>query len=152
MPAPTTTLLVEGNFPDLINELVEYVDSLKKNQTQNSEDAASSPLKSEIEGPLGQYTQAEEAGDQEKLNSAREDVLKIIIPAASSVLNTAPERGSFDQELTTNSVARTNKRFLPPQNSSPHTTSSSTSSSPPPPSPPTSNPSAPASPATPRLQ
>lgn len=95
MPAPSTTLLVEGNFPDLINELVEYVDNLKSNQNQNSEDSAPSTLKSDVEGPLGQYTQAEEAGDQEKVTNAREDVLKVIVPAASSVLNTAPERGMF---------------------------------------------------------
>lgn len=95
MPAPSTTLLVEGNFPDLINELVEYVDNLKKTQNQNNEESAASTLKTDVEGPLGQYTQAEEAGDQAKVLNAREDVLKVIVPAASNVLNTAPERGMF---------------------------------------------------------
>ncbi|KAF2454891.1 eukaryotic translation initiation factor 3 subunit M [Lineolata rhizophorae] len=72
MPAPTTTLLIEGSFEELADELAHYVDNLKKTHGDES-----SNIQSEIQ-PLLQ--------DDKKV-----DTLKKIV-AASSVLNSAPEK------------------------------------------------------------
>lgn len=73
MPAPTNTLIVEGSFEELADELATYLDGLASAQEQ------STSVQSEIQ-PLLQ--------DEGK----REDVLKKIV-TASSVLSSAPERG-----------------------------------------------------------
>jgi translation initiation factor 3 subunit M len=76
MPGPTNSLLlIEGPFEELTDELAQYIDQLKKSQGD-----ASSSLQSEIE-PL--------AKDDNKV-----EVLKKLV-TASSVLNSAPEKGGW---------------------------------------------------------
>ncbi|PNS17862.1 hypothetical protein CAC42_37 [Sphaceloma murrayae] len=72
MPAPANTLIVEGSFEELADELATYLDSLSSAQEQ------STSVQSEIQ-PLLQ--------DESK----KEDVLKKLV-VASSALSSAPER------------------------------------------------------------
>lgn len=74
MPGPANTLLVEGSFEELVDELAAYIDGIRKKQ---SEDSPS--LNSEIT-PLLEQGQKDEA-------------LKKIV-TGSSILNSAHERGT----------------------------------------------------------
>lgn len=79
MPAAPNTLLIEGTFEELSDEFAVYLDGLNSAQSQQSS------LQSEIQPLL-------ESGN-------KDDVLKRLV-SASSVLNTAPERGiSSSQNL-----------------------------------------------------
>ena len=73
MPGPTNTLLIEGTFEELAEELAHYIAEIQKKQNPNAGDLAA-----EI-APLLQQGQ-------------KEDALKKLV-TASAVLNTAPERG-----------------------------------------------------------
>jgi hypothetical protein len=73
MPAPANTLLIEGSFEELSDELAQHIDTLRK--TQNVEGA---PIQPEVSSLL-----------QEKRT---EDALKKLVGAAS-ILNAAPEKG-----------------------------------------------------------
>ena len=86
MPGPSNTLLIEGTFEELSEELAQYIDDVQKKQTP---DAAS--VKSEVTPLLA----------QEK----KDEVLKKLV-TASSVLNSAPERGMMtsNQNLQTGQV------------------------------------------------
>ncbi|KAI9818218.1 MAG: hypothetical protein M1827_000843 [Pycnora praestabilis] len=72
MAGPTNTLLIEGSFDELADELAQYIDTI--NNSQNEDDAG---LQSEI-GPLSAQGQ-------------KNDVLKKLV-TGSTVLNTAPEK------------------------------------------------------------
>ena len=74
MPGSTNTLLIEGTFEELVDELAHYIDDVRKKQ---SEDSAS--LRSEIT-PLLEQGQKDEA-------------LKKLV-TSSSILNSAPEKGT----------------------------------------------------------
>ena len=76
MPAPTTTLLIEGTFEELADELAQYIDDVQHKQNPNA-----APIKSDL-APLIS-------------SGKRTDVLKKLV-TASTALNAAPERGSFD--------------------------------------------------------
>ena len=93
MPAPSTTLLIEGTFRELVDEFANYIDNLKKSQNQSEESASS--LKDDVQPLLEKYAQTEEANEAEKTEEAREEVLKAIVQPASSVLHLAPERGRW---------------------------------------------------------
>ncbi len=73
MPGPTNTLLIEGSFEELADELAHYIDDVSKRQ---SEDGAT--IQAEIT-PLLEQGQKDEA-------------LKRLV-TGSTVLNTAPEKG-----------------------------------------------------------
>ena len=73
MPGSANTLLIEGTFDELIDELSQYIDDVKKKQ---SDDGTS--LKADI-SPLLEKGQKDEA-------------LKKLV-TASSILNSAPEKG-----------------------------------------------------------
>ena len=77
MPAPTTTLLIEGSFDELVDELAQYIDNLKKAQ-----------------GDEGSNLQAECA--QLLQENKKDDVLKKLV-TGSPALNQAPEKGEQDQ-------------------------------------------------------
>lgn len=79
-----STLLIEGTFPELAEELAQFLDSL-------SEGAG---VFNNIESELGQIREAEsqEAQDNASIQKLRDDVLKKIITKAT-ILNNAPERG-----------------------------------------------------------
>ncbi len=83
MPGPTNTLLIEGSFEELADELAHYIDDVRKKQ---SEDGAT--IQAEIT-PLLEQGQKDEA-------------LKRLV-TGSTVLNTAPEKGlSTDLSLSSN--------------------------------------------------
>lgn len=110
MPGPTNTLLIEGTFEELADELAHYIDEIRKKQ---SDDAPG--IQAEIT-PLLEQGQKNEA-------------LKKIV-TGSAVLNAAPEKGETVPEIR--ALEHEYKKWLanPPslQNSSLHTTFSYTSS------------------------
>ena len=73
MAVPTNTLLIEGPFEELADELAQYIDSLKKSQGDES-----SAIQSET---------AELLKDNKK-----DEVLKRLV-MGSQALNQAPEKG-----------------------------------------------------------
>ena len=75
MPGPTNTLLIEGSFEELIDELAHYIDNVQKKQTPDNAN-----LQTEIT-PLLEKGQ-------------KDEVLKKLV-TGSDVLNTAPEKGGL---------------------------------------------------------
>ena len=75
MPTPTNTLLIEGSFEELADELAHYIGEVQKKQNLDATN-----LQQEVTPLLEQ--------------GKRDEVLKKLV-TASSVLNTAPEKGSF---------------------------------------------------------
>lgn len=73
MPGPSNTLLIEGSFEELADELAHYIDEVQKKQTPDSAN-----------------TQAEVTPLLEK--NQKDEVLKKLV-TGSEVLNTAPEKG-----------------------------------------------------------
>jgi len=73
MPAPTTTLLIEGSFEELADELAQYIDSLKQ---QHGEEGSS------VQQEVSELIKEDK----------KEDALKKLV-GASDVLNSAPEKG-----------------------------------------------------------
>lgn len=86
MPAPSTTLLIEGSFTELADEFAQYIDALRKSE-------ASSSLQSEI-SPLLQPLREQEQSEAEPDRKQRDEVLKKLVSAAV-VLNSAPEKGTY---------------------------------------------------------
>lgn len=75
MPGPTNTLLIEGSFEELADELAHYVDEVQRKQTPDNAN-----IQAEIT-PLLEKGQ-------------KDEVLKKLV-TASDVLNTAPEKGGL---------------------------------------------------------
>ena len=75
MPAPTHTLLIEGAFEELAEELAQYIDDIQKKQNPEA-----SSIKSDI-GPLLEQ-------------GKKDDALKKLV-TGSATLNHAPERGKL---------------------------------------------------------
>ena len=75
MPAPTNTLLIEGSFDELADELAHYIDDIKKRQGDEG-----SAIQAEITPLL-----------EERQN---DEVLKKLV-TASAALNAAPEKGEL---------------------------------------------------------
>ena len=75
MSGPSNTLLIEGSFEELADELAHYLDDVQKKQTPDNNNAN---LQSEIT-PLLEKGQ-------------KDDALKKLV-TASDVLNSAPEKG-----------------------------------------------------------
>ncbi|KAF4310174.1 hypothetical protein GTA08_BOTSDO03065 [Botryosphaeria dothidea] len=73
MPAPTNTLLIEGSFEELVEELAQYLDVLRKSHGEEASD---------LHGECAQLLQEKK----------KDDVLKKLV-TASAVLNVAPEKG-----------------------------------------------------------
>ena len=73
MPAPSNTLLIEGSFEELADELAHYIGEVLKRQNPDS-----GGLQEEVTPLLEQ--------------GKRDDVLKKLV-TASAALNTAPEKG-----------------------------------------------------------
>lgn len=88
MPGPSNTLLIEGSFAELADELAQYLDTVSKAE-------ADAGIQSEISTALGdirEKEQAEEAVDPASIQKRKDEVLKKIVGKAA-VLNSAPERG-----------------------------------------------------------
>lgn len=79
MPGPTNTLLIEGSFEELADELAQYIDNLKKSQGEES-----SNIQAECDAHL-------------KENQKDEALKKLIV--GSQALNQAPEKGRNTWEL-----------------------------------------------------
>ena len=75
MPGPANTLLIEGSFEELSDELAHYIDEVQKKQ-----------------GVDGANTQAEITPLLEK--GQKDEVLKKLV-VGSEALNSAPEKGSL---------------------------------------------------------
>lgn len=73
MPGPATTLLIEGSFEELADELAQYIDTLK-----NSHGEANSTVQSEVAQQLEE--------------GKKDEALKKLV-TGSTVLNQAPEKG-----------------------------------------------------------
>ena len=73
MPGPLNTLLIEGSFAELSEELARYLDEIPRKQTDHA-----AQTWAEVE-PLLQ-------------DGSEDEVLKKLV-TASAVLNAAPERG-----------------------------------------------------------
>lgn len=84
MPGPTTTLLIEGSFSELVEEFANYIDSLRKDDS----------LKSEI-APLLQPIRQQEQSEGEPDQKQNDEVLKKLV-AAATALNGAPEKGEWE--------------------------------------------------------
>lgn len=74
MPGPMNTLLIEGSFEELSDELAQYIEEIKKKQ---GEDGAS--LRAELTPFLEQ--------------GQKDEALKKLV-TGSSVLSAAPEKGT----------------------------------------------------------
>ena len=95
---PTNTLLIEGTFTELVDELAQYVDALR-NKIQ-SEGSAPSAVRTEI-GPTLESLRGKEQAEQEltaeqnkQVLKERDDVLKKVVVSCAA-LNSAPEKGGF---------------------------------------------------------
>ena len=73
MPEPSNTLLIEGSFEELADELAHYISEIQKKQGQDA-----SSLQAEITPFLEQ--------------GQKDEVLKKLV-TASSALNSTPEKG-----------------------------------------------------------
>lgn len=72
MPGAVNTLLIEGSFEELSEELSTYIDNLRKAQSEESG----------IQAEVAKFLQ----------DGKKDDALKSLV-GASSVLNSAPEKG-----------------------------------------------------------
>ena len=92
MPAPSNTLLIEGSFSELAEELSQYIDAVSKAEE-------GTVLHVEVEPALATIREAEQSQEPQsidgaKVQAAKDDALKKIVTKAS-VLNNAPEKGWF---------------------------------------------------------
>jgi translation initiation factor 3 subunit M len=85
MAAPTNTLLIEGSFEELADELAQYIDSLRKSPAEGA------TLQSEVAALIEE--------------GKKDDVLKKIVGNAA-ILNSAPEKGEYYLS-TSNSILAT---------------------------------------------
>ena len=87
MPAPTNTLLIEGSFTELAEELAQYIDTQAK--------ADGNGVQADIQQLLAsirESEQSQESADEATVQNQKNEVLKKIVTKAQ-VLNGAPERG-----------------------------------------------------------
>ena len=73
MPGPSNTLLIEGSFEELTDELAHYIDEIKKKQGEEN-----TSVQAEITPLLEQ--------------GQKDDALKKLVNG-STILNAAPEKG-----------------------------------------------------------
>lgn len=101
----TSTLLIEGSFPELAEELAQYIDNL-------SEGAG---IFASIEEDLNSIREAEsqESDEAQSIQKSKDDVLKKIITKAT-ILNAAPERGKTHESGLQVKADPLSQNFLPP--------------------------------------
>lgn len=94
MPGPTNTLLIEGSFTELVEELASYIDNIRKNTE------AGGALQSDVSPLLEKLREQEQSEEEltdaqeEQILKQRDEVLKKVVLAATA-LNAAPEKGSI---------------------------------------------------------
>lgn len=91
MPGPSNTLLIEGSFAELADELAQYIDTVSKAEPGSETQSEIAPMLSEIR----EKEQAEEPTDSEPIQRQKDEVLKKIVGKAA-VLNSAPEKGQLE--------------------------------------------------------
>lgn len=87
MAVSTNTLLVEGSFSELADELAQYLDTISKVESDSGIAADIEPLLNQI-----REVEAEETADLASVQKQKDDVLKKIVTKAT-ILNNAPDRG-----------------------------------------------------------
>ncbi len=80
MPGPTNTLLIEGSFEELADELAHYLDEVKRKDSD-----AQTTIQTDI-APLLEQNQ-------------KDEVLKKLV-TGGAVLNSAPEKGFILLEIS----------------------------------------------------
>lgn len=88
MPGPSNTLLIEGSFSELAEELAQYLDTLAKSGEGAGVQAETAQLLQSIRGA----EQSEEPVDEASLQKQKDEVLRKIVTKAA-ILNSAPEKG-----------------------------------------------------------
>ena len=91
MPGPTNTLLIEGTFRELTDELSDYIDGPRKAQN-----AGSPSLKEEVAPLLEKVTQAEEKESEDKEDEVRDLQPSQLVCLFYSVLSFFLEREYAD--------------------------------------------------------
>lgn len=93
MPGPANTLLIEGSFSELSEELAQYIDAVSKTEPASGVAAEIAPLVNAIRD--------QEQSDNSDLASVQEqkdEVLKAMVGKAT-VLNSVPEKGTLRKPL-----------------------------------------------------
>ena len=90
MPGPSNTLLIEGSFAELSEELAHYIDTVGKVEEGQGLVAELQPAISQIREK--ESPEAEQAVDAASLQPQKDDILKKLVGRAE-VLNSAPEKG-----------------------------------------------------------
>jgi translation initiation factor 3 subunit M len=90
MPGPSNTLLIEGSFSELADELAQFIDGVQKPEDGSGVQGDAKPTLEQIQ----QIEQAEDpqSVDQTQLDGLKNEALKKIVGKASA-LNNAPEKG-----------------------------------------------------------
>jgi translation initiation factor 3 subunit M len=88
MPGPSNTLLIEGSFSELADELAQYVDTVNKSDADAGIQSDIAQLLVEIR----ENEQSEEPVDAASIQKQKDEVLKKIVGNAAA-LNSAPEKG-----------------------------------------------------------
>ena len=95
MPGPSNTLLIEGTFSELAEELAQYLDVLAKSAEGAGVNAEIEPLLN----PLRESEQNPDSADDSQNQKQKDEVLKKLVTKAT-VLHSAPERGKDSTALT----------------------------------------------------
>lgn len=90
MPGPSNTLLIEGSFAELAEELAQYLDSVTKTEAGQGVQGDIAPGIAD----LREKEQSSEPADPAALQRQKDDLLKKIVGKAA-VLNTSPEKGEI---------------------------------------------------------
>lgn len=95
MPGPTNTLLIEGSFRELVEEIADYIDNLRKPQQPNTDLPS---LRTQVNPLLDVYSKAEEQStggeeDNDNVEECRDEVLKAVVDS-SAILGAAPDKGN----------------------------------------------------------
>ncbi|KAL9109268.1 MAG: hypothetical protein Q9227_006023 [Pyrenula ochraceoflavens] len=90
MPGFSNTLLIEGSFYELAEELAQYLDTLQKTDGANTITSEISPQLTSIR-QLESDDQPPNDAQKAQIIKEREAILGVLVPR-SSVLNTAPEK------------------------------------------------------------
>lgn len=88
MPGPSNTLLIEGSFSELAEELAQYLDTLAKSEEGEGVQADVAQYLHQIR----EAEQSQEPVDEASVQQQKDEVLKKVVTKAS-ILNSAPERG-----------------------------------------------------------
>ena len=90
MPGPANTLLIEGSFSELSEELARYLDSLNKTDPTSGVEASIAPNLTAI-----REREQEQGGDLSEdtsLQKRKDDILKQLVGNAAIITN-APDKG-----------------------------------------------------------